>query len=97
MIDLSTIPDAVKIARGEYSIVRSAHEDSKKELQERCSEMMALIPQILKYGQGDEDKALDLLAELRRGMWKVKPLLKRMQLLSAQKQELRLKAWGKSE
>lgn len=97
MYDLSQLSDEVKIARGEYSTVRSVHEDSKKELQERCGELMSLIPKILNHGQANDEMFIDMadefLREMRRGSWKVKKTLKRMRSLAKQRKELKEKAW----
>ena len=64
MLDLNEMPQALLLARGQYATVRSAHEDSKKQLQILCGKMGATAAQILRAMQPDNDGVPSEISEL---------------------------------
>lgn len=97
MLDLSAIPDEVRRARGDYSTVRAAHEDSKKDLSKLCGQLSALASQILRKMQPDDDDVPDSVASLidsgRATLQMIEACTTRIEGLAAQRQELKAKAW----
>lgn len=100
MIDLSTISEEVRLARGDYSTVRAAHEDSKKDLQKLCGQLAALSAQILRKMQPDDDEMPDSVESLiesgRATLNMMEATTARIEGLAKQKAELRTKAWSKA-
>jgi hypothetical protein len=99
MIDLSTIDPEVLHARGCYSTVRSAHEDSKHVLQKECGDGMSLFGKILKHGTSDDPMEInESLTHLNGVLLMVDRLqsqLREMRSLAEQRAELKTKAWAK--
>lgn len=99
MLDLSSIPDDVLLARGQYSTVRAAHEDAKKELAKMCGILQMVPSQILRKMQpGDEavPQEFDELVKLGcNALEKIALQCKAVESLAAQRQELKSKAWTK--
>src|ERR1700737_2858479 len=97
MIDLSTIPDELLIARGQYSMVRQAHEERKKLLVEACDELMSLAPKISRSGQKDSsvDDAIANIVVAHQILDMAVAHLEEMKTLAIQRAELKLKAWPK--
>lgn len=100
MLDLSTISDDVRLARGDYATVRAAHEDSKKDLQKLCGQLSAVAAQILRKMQPDNDEVPDSVETLiesgRATLNMMEACTVRIESLAKQRQELRTKAWSKS-
>jgi hypothetical protein len=100
MIDLSAIPADVLRARGEYSTVRAAHEDEKKNLQMLCGLLSSTSAQILRRLQPDNDGIPDSVSELlasgRQTLQMMEDAATRIESLAKQRQELKAKAWSKS-
>jgi hypothetical protein len=99
MIDLSTISDEVRLARGDYSTVRAAHEDAKKDLQKLCGQLSATAPQILRKMQPDDDEVPDsvgsLIESARLTLTMIEACVANIESLAKQRQELKQKAWGR--
>jgi len=99
MIDLSTLSTEVLTARGAYSTVRAAHEDSKKELQILCGQLSAAAAHILRRMQPDNDDVPEsiesLLASARNTMVSIEACTQRIESLARQRMELKQAAWGK--
>lgn len=97
MIDLSTIPEADKIAKGEYSIVRAAHEDAKKELQMLCGKLQSFASQVLRKMQPDHDaepEGVDnLIFGARNALADIEACAKEIESLAKQRAELKKQAW----
>lgn len=97
MLDLSSIPDEVKIARGEYSTVRSAHEDAKKSLSILCGQLNGVTGQILKQMQPSNDGVPEsvesLFAGARNTLILMEACAQEIESLAAQRAELKQKAW----
>jgi hypothetical protein len=97
MIDLSTIDPEVLHARGCYSTVRSAHEDSKHALQKQCGDGMSLLGKILKCGTSNDPDdirdALNHLTDLLLMGNELHSQLGGMHSLAEQRAELKQKAW----
>jgi hypothetical protein len=96
MIDLSTIPDDVLIARGMYSTVRTEHEDAKQRLAIKCGSLSSLASQILKRMQ-ENDVAIpnELLWNADITLHDIQRLADEIVSLAIQRQELKPKAWPK--
>jgi hypothetical protein len=96
MIDLSTIPDDVMLARGQYSTVRAAHEDLKHKLSVKCGNLASLAAQILKRMQEDtEILPYDLLVNTDETVHDISKMIDEMLILAKQRKELKVKAWPK--
>ncbi|HEV2612504.1 MAG TPA: hypothetical protein VGU61_19740 [Noviherbaspirillum sp.] len=99
MLDLSAIPEEIRLARGEYATVRGAHEDAKQRLQAVCGEVMAAAPRILKFGQmdspNDVQEAFNQLEYLRVVSARIESRLEEIQSLAVQRAALKVKAWSK--
>jgi hypothetical protein len=99
-MDLSTIPNDVIMARGKYSTIRSAHEDSKKALQVLCGKLSSVSSRTLRQMQPDNDvepeSVADLLAEGRKALDDIEATCKVIAALAQQRAELRPLAWGRS-
>lgn len=101
-MDLSSIPQEILIARGEYATVRGAHEDEKKRLSILCGQLTAIASQVLRAMQGDEvispdaSQQLDTLfldgGKALRAMEKCAEDLKD---LAYQRSIIKQKAWSK--
>lgn len=97
MIALEDISKDVLIARGQYSTVRAAHEDSKKDLQMLCGQLSSIASQVLRRMQPDNDdvpQSVDaLLATARQTIDMMQECVTRLESLAKQRQELKVKAW----
>lgn len=100
-MDFSTIPDAVMLARGQYSTCRAAHEDEKKRLQILCGALSAHSAQVLRAMQPDNDGSPDmenvagLLARARTLIAEMDECATTIQSLAEQRAALRPIAWPK--
>jgi hypothetical protein len=99
MLDLTTISNEVKIARGEYSTVRAAHEDAKKSLQMLCGQLATASTQILRRMQPDNDGVPDSVESLISGARNTLALMEacasEIESLAKQRAELKKEAWSK--
>ena len=99
MIDLTTLSAEVRLARGDYSTVRAAHEDSKKDLQKLCGQLSAVAAQILRKMQPDNDEIPESVESLiesgRSTLNMMEACTARIESLAKQKAELKQAAWGK--
>ena len=97
MIDLSTIPEEIRLARGEYATVRAAHEDSKRDLQKICGQLSAIASQVLRRMQPDNDDVPDSVETLICGARNILTLIEactqEIESLAKQRAELKSKAW----
>jgi len=97
MIDLSTLSQEMLIARGSYATVRSAHEDSKKQLQIHCGQLGSVAAQVLRAMQPDNDGEpadIDgLLAAGHNALNLMEMISMQIQSLAAQRAELKPIAW----
>jgi hypothetical protein len=97
MLDLSSIPTDVIQARGEYSTVRAAHEDAKKELAILCGQLSATASQILRRMQPDNDEIPEGVEELissgRQLLQKIEACTLNIESLAMQRAALKQKAW----
>lgn len=97
MIDLSKIDEKITLARGHYSTVRAAHEDSKKELSVACSSMQSLNALILKRLQDDEInmQAINEIISTARGtLDEIERIAVNVESLAKQRAELKKTAWS---
>lgn len=98
-IDLSVIPDDVRLARGDYSTVRAAHEDAKKALSVHCGALSSIASQVLRRMQPDNDSDIadvaDLIADGRKTLDVMEQTTAMIESLAKQRRELKAKAWGK--
>jgi hypothetical protein len=100
MIDLTTYSQDEVIAKGHYSIVRAAHEDSKKRLAVMCGAFAAIAPQVLRLAQPDGDAVPDgaaigkLLADGGELLSKISFLITEIEGLAQQRAMLKQAAWG---
>lgn len=99
MIDLTQIDEATRLARGDYSTVRAAHEDAKKTMQMLCGQLGAFSAQILRRVQPDNDGAPESCAELLTGARNTLTLMEacvaEIEQLAQQRAALKPLAWGK--
>jgi hypothetical protein len=99
MIDLSTIPAALLENRGSYATVRSAHEDSKKELSILCGSLSHTATQVLRRLQPDNDavpESVDaLFATARLTLDKMEACAAQIESLATQRAALKPLAWPK--
>lgn len=99
MIDLSTIPEEVRRARGDYATVRAAHEDAKKSLQMLCGQLSSSASQILRRMQPDGDDVPDsvesLIAGARNTLLLMESCVNEIESLAKQRVELKSAAWSK--
>ena len=100
MIEFDEMPQSLLLARGQYATVRSAHEDSKKELSILCGRMSATASQILRAMQPDSDsvpESIDsLLAVGRNTLDLIESTSIAIEQLAKQKQELKPQAWPRN-
>ncbi len=98
-IDLDELSEELLIARGAYATVRSAHEDSKKELQILCGALSSLSAQILRKMQPDNDaepgNVNDMLSSCRMTIGRIELLTVQIAQIAKQRSELKIKAWRK--
>jgi hypothetical protein len=100
MIDLTAIDPSEVIAKGQYSIVRAAHEDAKKRLAVLCGAFAAIAPQVLRLAQPDGDAVPDgaaisaLLAEGGMLLEKIAVQVVKVEGLAQQRAMLKQAAWG---
>lgn len=99
MIDLTTLPDEILHARGCYATVRSAHEDSKKEMSRLCSQLSAVSAQVLRKMQPENDGIPDsvesLIDSARATLNMMEKCAAQIESLAKQRAELKSKAWSK--
>lgn len=97
MLDLNELPQALLLARGQYATVRSAHEDSKKQLQILCGKLGATSAQILRAMQPDNDGVPANVGELmdtcRTTMDLIESTTMQIQALAQQRADLKPVAW----
>jgi hypothetical protein len=100
MIDLTTYSQDDVIAKGQYSIVRAAHEDAKKRLAVLCGAFAAIAPQVLRMAQPDGDAVPDgiaidrLLADGSDLLNKIDDQIVEIKGLAQQRAMLKVAAWG---
>jgi hypothetical protein len=101
-MDLSTISDEVRLARGDYATVRAAHEDAKKAMQVLCGQLSASATQILRAIQPADDNTAPefigvdvLFSGARDTLTLMEACAVEIEALAKQRAELRPKAWGK--
>lgn len=101
MIDLTTIPEATIIARGQYATIRGAHEDQKKRLAALCGELQTTAMQVLRRLQPSEDEIPESVAEMltygRMTMDRIEECAAAIDQLAKQRAELRPIAWGRGK
>lgn len=99
MIDLSTIPEEVRRARGDYSTVRAAHEDAKKSLQMLCGQLSSAASQILRRMQPDNDDVPEsvetLIAGARNTLVLMEACTAEIESLARQRADLKSAAWSR--
>jgi hypothetical protein len=101
MIDLATIDQDTIIARGQYSTVRSAHEDEKKRLAILCGQFSSISSQVLRLMQPDSDATPDmetvrgLIASGRELLGKITESVGEIEGLAGQRAALKDTAWGR--
>ncbi len=99
MLDLNELPQALLLARGQYATVRSAHEDSKKQLQILCGKLGATSAQILRAMQPDNDGVPvgvgELMATCRLTLDSIESLTVQIEALAQQRADLKPVAWPK--
>jgi len=97
MINLSDIPEEVRLARGDYTTVRAAHEDEKQRLSILCGKMQSIISGILKAMQpkdgADTHSAEDLLKDAQFLLNSIGDCTIYIESLASQRAELKQKAW----
>jgi len=100
MIDFNAIDQGEVIAKGQYSIVRAAHEDAKKRLAVMCGAFAAIPPQVLRLAQPDGDAVPDstaigkLLADGGELLSKISFRITEIEGLAQQRAMLKQAAWG---
>lgn len=100
MIDLTTYSQDDVIAKGQYSIVRAAHEDAKKRLAVMCGVIAAIAPQVLRLAQPDGDAVPDgvaigkLLVDGGDLLSKISFQIDEIEGLAQQRAALKQAAWG---
>lgn len=100
MIDFNVIDQGEVIAKGQYSIVRAAHEDAKKRLAVMCGAFAAIPPQVLRLAQPDGDAVPDgtaigkLLADGGALLSKIAFHIDEIEGLAQQRAVLKQAAWG---
>ena len=100
MIDLTLYSQDEIISKGQYSIVRAAHEDAKKRLAVMCGAFAAIAPQVLRLAQPDGDAVPDgesigkLLAEGGELLSKISFQITEIEGLAQQRAMLKQAAWG---
>lgn len=99
MIDLTSVPSDVLLARGEYATVRGAHEDAKKALQIHTGALSSIASKVLRQMQPDGDDVPGgieaLLMEGRATLDKIEAECLRITSLACQRADLKPKAWPK--
>lgn len=97
MIDFDQLDPAVIIARGQYSTVRSAHEDALKELQLACSNFAGFTTGILRAAQSDKDQSFPGAEDFDKGralIDEIEKIVANIEELHKQKNSLKALAWG---
>jgi len=101
MLELSLIPQEMLLARGQYATVRSAHEDSKKQLQLHCGRLGSVAAQVLRAMQPDNDgepeSVSELLAAGRNTLNMMETIALQIQSLAVQRAELKPLAWPRGK
>lgn len=99
MIDFAEVSTDVMLARGQYSTVRAAHEDAKKELQILCGKLSSVASRTLRHMQPDNDAAPadfeQLLIEGRATLDQVGAACALITSLAQQRAALKPLAWGR--
>jgi hypothetical protein len=99
MIELDKIPAEEKIAKGEYAIVRAAHEDAKKRLAKSCGEVQSAVAQILRRMQPDEEtmpvapNVSNLIEDAYNAIHIILQCCREINNLASQRAQLKAKAW----
>lgn len=90
--------DALMLARGRYSTIRSEHEASKEHLQKLTGQVAALASQILKRAQpADNSQPIDVSEQVgacRQALDEIEQCVARCAELAKQRAELKPAAWG---
>lgn len=97
MLDLTAIPESLRLARGDYSSVRAAHEDAMKELARLCGELQSIAGQMLRRMQPtDDDPELiePALVAAHTLLSEIETQYARAMSLGKQRAELKKIAWG---
>lgn len=99
MIDLSTIPEEIIMARGMYSTVRAKHEDEKKTLSILCGQLSSCATQVLRRMQPDNDDGSPdgvdkLISAGRATLTLMEECAQRIESLAKQRAELKTQAWS---
>ena len=100
-MDLTSLPQELLLARGEYATVRSAHEDAKKQMQMMCGALGAGAAQVLRSVQPADDSepdlatVRDLIDNCRNIMAAMDACADTIFTLSQQRTELKPRAWPK--
>lgn len=100
MIDLSAISQEELIAKGQYSIVRGAHEDAKKRLAILCGQYGSIVPQVLRLAQPDGDMVPNvaiiagMFAKGHEMLDQMETLVVEIEGLAMQRAALKQSAWG---
>lgn len=100
MIDLDKIDESLLIARGQYSTVRSEHEDAKKSLATMCGELSSCATRILKRLQPDNDavpeSVEELIASAKSSIDAIELCVSNITSLAQQRAKLRPIAWPRN-
>ena len=97
MIDFDQLDPAVIIARGQYSTVRSAHEDALKDLHIACSKFTGFTTGILRATQPDKDQSFPGAEDFDKGrelIDEIEKIVANIEELHKQKNSLKALAWG---
>lgn len=101
MIDLTTYSQDDVIAKGQYSIVRAAHEDAKKRLALMCGQFASITPQVLRLAQpeGDQVPNVSVIAGMfvqgRALLDEMEALVTEIEGLAQQRAALKAVAWSR--
>jgi hypothetical protein len=101
MIDLTLYSQDEVMAKGNYSIVRAAHEDRKKKLSLLCSQFASITPQVLRLSQPPDDEVpngvaiAELMTQARALLDKIEVLVGEIEGLAVQRSILKEAAWGR--
>jgi hypothetical protein len=97
MLDLKSVPQEILIARGEYSTVRAAHEDAKKELAKSCGVLQMAAGQILRSMQPDNDGIPgdigETLQAAKDALTRIEQQVEKVGALAKQRANLKKIAW----
>lgn len=89
--------DALMLARGRYSTIRAAHEDSKKQLAVLCGALQAVSTKVLFQMQPREEEipvSVSMLVEQgREVLTKIEACAREIEALAIQRAALKGEAW----